>query len=250
MAINESKRQEVFTRRIKSKVGKAISEYGLVESGDSLLLGVSGGKDSMALLHMLANRAKFGKIPFNLKAMLIKVKNLPIEIDTEYMSDFCRKMDVPFLIHEIIIPKEDKRGKNICFLCSWYRRKALFEQAKNLGCNKLALGHNMDDAIETLLMNMAFQGAIASTPASLDFFNGEITVIRPLIKLTNKELEEYARLLAIPDEVKNCPHERKSGRALVAKVIQQLENENKSVRYNLFASMMNIQNEYLPEKKG
>lgn len=241
------KEYQLLQKKIKTKTGKAIAEFGLIEQGDRILLGVSGGKDSMSLLHILANRAKYGKDKIHIEAALIQINNLPIKLNTQYLIDICKQLDVPFQIHKIEIPDNDNRGKNICFLCSWYRRKALFDIAKKLNCNKIALGHNMDDAIETLLMNMAYQGSISSTPASLDLFEGKIKLIRPLIKLTNKELKDYARFLEIPDEIKNCPHERESSRAIIAELIQKLEEQNKSTKYNLFNSMMNIQEDYLPQ---
>jgi tRNA(Ile)-lysidine synthetase-like protein len=243
------KQDILLKRKIRSKTGKAIAEFNLIEDGDRVLLGVSGGKDSMSLLHILANLSKYGRTKFQIEAVLIQIKNLPFQINIQYLEDTCKTLDVPFRIHTISIPNNDERGKNICFLCSQHRRKALFEMTEVLQCNKLALGHNMDDAIETLIMNMAFQGAICSTPAKLELFNGKITIIRPLINLTNQELIDYAKLLSIPDEIKNCPHERESSRALAAHLIEQLEEKNVAVRQNLFNSMANIQDGYLPKIK-
>lgn len=246
LRMEKSKSDSLLKRKIRTKTGKAISEFNLINEGDKILLGVSGGKDSMSLLHILANRAKFGKVKFELQAVLIQINNLPIKINLEYLQETCKKLDVPFHIHTIEIPEKDERGKNICFLCSWYRRKILFELTKEFNCNKLALGHNMDDAIETLLMNIIYQGTISSTPAKLSLFNGEVSVIRPLINLTNEELSTYAKLLDIPDEIKNCPHEKESSRTVIANIIDQLEKTNKATRHNIFSSMMNIQPKYLP----
>jgi tRNA(Ile)-lysidine synthase TilS/MesJ len=140
-------------------------------------------------------------------------------------------------------------NNNPCFVCSWNRRKALFEAARELGYNKLALGHHLDDTIETLLMNMAFQSSISAMPPQLPMFGGELKIIRPLILLLEDEVKQFAVIRNFRKEIKLCTFEKDSKRKDIKKLIAQLAELNPQIRSNIFASMTNIQSGYLPADK-
>ena len=131
-------------------------------------------------------------------------------------------------------------------MCSWNSRMTLFGIAKEYGCNKFALGHHRDDAIESLLMSMMFNGTIASMPPKLAMFDRTFTLIRPFIYLTDEETTRYAAYRNFKKQKKNCPHERATNRHAVAEIIRQMEALSPHVKGNLFAAMKNIQSEYLP----
>jgi tRNA(Ile)-lysidine synthase TilS/MesJ len=133
-----------------------------------------------------------------------------------------------------------------CFVCSWHRRKRLFELTKELKCNKLALGHHMDDALETLLMNMIYHGSISSMPASLKMFGGRMQLIRPLIELTNQEMLDVANERAYPKLKNICPYGDDTKRSGVKALIESMASMNQHARKNLFRSMSSIFSEYLP----
>lgn len=244
--MEEKKREKVFTRGLFRKVGKAIFDYNLIENGDSVLVGVSGGKDSLTLLEVLALRARDPKQDYRVVAAHIAVENVAYEVDAEYVREFCERLGVEFVHRTTNAEVLENSGKPACFVCSWNRRKTLFQIAKECGCNKLALGHHRDDAVESLLMSMMFNGTIASMPPRLSMFDGTFTLIRPLIYLTNDETLQYAAFRDFRKQKKNCPYERATNRTAVGEIIRQVESLSPHVRGNLFAAMKNIQTEYLP----
>lgn len=243
--MEDKKREKVFMRELFRKVGKAIFDYRLIEAGDTILVGVSGGKDSLALLEVLALRSKDPKQDYRVVAAHIAVENVAYEVDGEYVGDFCKRLGVEFVRRTIRAEVNEDSKKPACFVCSWNRRKALFEIAKEYGCNKLALGHHRDDAIESLLMSMMFNGTVASMPPKLSMFDNTFTLIRPLIYLTNDETLQYAAYRDFRKQKKNCPYERATNRNAVGELIRQMETLSPHVKANLFASMKNIQAEYL-----
>ena len=244
--MEDKKREKVFMRELFRKVGKAIFDYRLIADGDKILVGVSGGKDSLTLLEVLALRARDPKQHYRVVAAHIAVENVAYEVDADYVRQFCERLGVEFVHRTVNAEVAPDSKKPACFVCSWNRRKALFEIAKEYGCNKLALGHHRDDAVESLLMSMMFNGTIASMPPKLDMFDHTFTLIRPLIYLTNDETLQYATYREFRKQKKNCPHERATNRNAVSEIVRQMEALSPHVRGNLFAAMKNIQTEYLP----
>ena len=150
--------------RLRHKFHKTAAEYALIEEGDRILIAVSGGKDSLALLELMAARVRVLKPRFSVVAAHVVMTNIPYQSDTQYLIDFAQSLGVEMHIVETSFDATGDTRKSPCFLCSWNRRKALFETAKALGCNKIALGHHQDDVLVTLLMNMTFQGAFSTMP--------------------------------------------------------------------------------------
>ncbi len=239
------KKEKLFMREFFRKVGKAIFDYELIDDGDKVLVGVSGGKDSLALLEVLALRARDKKYRYEVVAAHIAVENVAYEVDEAYLRSFCRDLGIPFIHHTIEAGVRENSGKPACFVCSWHRRKALFEIAKAEKCGKLALGHHRDDAVESLLMSMMFNGTIASMPPKLSMFGGRFTLIRPLIYVTNEETRQYALYRHFKEQRKSCPYEQATNREAVNRIIRQMEALNPEVRNSLFAAMRNVRKEYL-----
>lgn len=244
--MDSKKKEKVFMREFFRKAGKAIYDYGLISYGDKILVGVSGGKDSLSLLEVLALRARDPKQHYTVVAAHIAVENVAYEVDGDYIEAFCRNLGVELVRRTIRTDVHEGSDKPACFVCSWNRRKTLFEIAREYGCNKLALGHHRDDAIESLLMSMMFNGTIASMPPKLDMFDHSFTLIRPFIYLANEDTLQYAAYRNFKRQKKNCPYERATNRSAVAQLIRQMESLSPHVRGNLFAAMKNIQQEYLP----
>ena len=130
--------------KICKKVGKAIREYSLIEDGDRILVGLSGGKDSMILLEALADRKKHFPIDFEIFAIHIAASSIGYRMDTDYLADFCDRLNVPLYHEEIHVDLSVDSKKTPCFICSWNRRKRIFEKSKELNCNKVAFGHHKD----------------------------------------------------------------------------------------------------------
>lgn len=230
------------------KAGKAMMCYDMLSDGDKILIGLSGGKDSLALVEILANRQRIYKPKIEVIACHVFINNIGYKSNTEYLKTFCAEHNVKFILSEISIEKDRKEKRNQCFLCSWFRRKQLFKIAEENGCNKVALGHHKDDAIETLLLNQYFQGTFSTMPPTLKMDNYNVTIIRPMILLREKEILELAQCHNYQKQDKQCPYETKSKRDEIKTLIHTLEELNPNVVSSLYNSMSNIQHDYLPKK--
>lgn len=240
--------EDKLLRRINQRFAKGVVKYGLIEDDDKILVGLSGGKDSMALLELLALRSHIHKPRFSLMAVHVGMTNIAYRADLDYLKAYSEGLGVPFVHYETSFDPSTDTRKSPCFLCSWNRRKALFTVAKEHGCNKIALGHHMDDILQTLLMNITFQGAFSSMPPKLVMHKFDMTLIRPLCLVHEADLEELAALRDYRKQVKNCPYETASNRAQMKDVLRRLEELNPEARYSLWGSMTNVQEELLPSK--
>lgn len=243
MAIKNEKK---YIQKIRQTVGRAINQYKLIEAGDNVLIGVSGGKDSLVLLESLAIRRKYIPISYTLTAIHINIQNISYQIDVSFLEDFCRDLNVPFVLQSIDIDLDKKKHSNPCFICSWNRRRELFEYANTHNFNKLALGHHIDDAIETLLLNMVFHASISSLPPKLSMFDGQLELIRPLMLLTDDQLVEYSEVRKFPKEIRTCPYDKATRREDMKHIISQLASMKDSAKMNMFKAMSNIYEDYLP----
>lgn len=241
--------EEKTLRRIGQRFAKGVVEYGLIEEGDRILVGLSGGKDSLALVELLARRARILKPKFAVVAAHVVMRNIPYQSDADYLKSYAESWGVPFVLCETEFDASTDTRKSPCFLCSWNRRKALFTVAREQGCNKIALGHHMDDILETLLMNITYQGAFGSMPPRLVMKKFDMTIIRPMCLVHEADLEELARMRAYRKQTKNCPYESQSSRSAMRGILRQLEAMNPEARYSLWGSMTNVQPELLPRRK-
>lgn len=240
--------EDKLMRRIEKRFNKGVMQYGLIEDGDKILVGLSGGKDSLALLELLARRSRIYKPRFSVVAAHVVMTNIAYESDMDYLRAYAEGLGVPFVRYETSFDPSTDTRKSPCFLCSWNRRKALFTVAKEQGCNKIALGHHMDDILETLLMNMTFQGAFSTMPPRLVMRKFDMTIIRPMCLVHEADLIEMAQLRGYRKQIKNCPYEKDSHRSDMKEVLRSLERMNPETRYSLWGSMNNIQADLLPEE--
>lgn len=245
----DSKSRKQF-EKICRKVGKTIFDYKLIEDKDRLLVGLSGGKDSMILLEALADRKKHLPVSFELFAIHVTATNVGYKMDTNYLTDFCKEINVILYLEEVEVDFTQKPEKPACFICSWERRKKIFAKSKELNCNKIALGHHNDDAIETMLMNMIYHGSFSSLPHKLELFDGRVSLIRPLLMMPEIELTLYASLRGFKKHEKSCPYEDLTRRNDVKNLLEAIEKLNKDARKNLFRAMDKIHSDYLPKRKS
>lgn len=242
--------------RLTKKFHKACADYGLIEDGDHILIGLSGGKDSLALVELLGRRAQIYKPRFTVTALHVRVKERAYQTDLSYLEQFCEEANVPLIVRDVSINEPVESGKlkvgkdfeNPCFLCSWYRRKELFNVAQELGCNKIAFGHHRDDIIETMLMNLIYQGAFATMPPMLQMEKMPLRIIRPLCLIDEEELVRYAALRKYEKQTKLCPFEHVSSREKVKDLLQQIKALNPEAMDSMYAAMSNVKAEYLPSK--
>lgn len=233
-----------FILSAEKLTGEAINRWGLIAAGDKVAVGLSGGKDSFALLDILANRRRRLPITYELFAVHVDFSDVPYKIDTDAAADFCSKLNVPFTVIQStagISPEYQP-----CLTCSKRRRSELFEFCRRTNCTSLALGHHKDDIIETMLLNLIFDGSISSMPPKLPLFGGKLNLIRPLALMSEQTLREYAALRRFPRQLQNCPHEDKSRRKDAKLLVAQMEKMNPLARTSIFNALGNIKQEYLP----
>ena len=156
--------------------------------------------------------------------------------------------NVDFFVEDISIDLSKDKRKSPCFLCSWYRRKALFDFAKKNGFNSIALGHHKDDIVTTLIMNMVFQGSFSSMPPLLQMSKFDVAIIRPLALIEESVLKDLAMAESYVVQPKSCPYEKSSYRSDVQKIVDELEKLNPNVKSSIWKSMENIMPDYLPKK--
>ncbi|MBF0522319.1 MAG: tRNA lysidine(34) synthetase TilS [Candidatus Omnitrophica bacterium] len=232
---------------ISKKVGQAIFDYEMLKEGDKVIVAVSGGKDSLCLLKLLQYRQTFIPIDFEILAVHVDygIPGFPVE----KIESYCQSLEIPFHREKIDILKDKTMEELNCFWCSWNRRKALFQLADKLGFNKVALGHHMDDIVETILMNMFFKGEISAMKPNQDFFKGKLAIIRPLAYIYESQIIQMVKKECIPViEEYTCPHNDTTMRIFMKKTLAQLESKIPKIKQNIFNSLQNIKDEYLLDK--
>lgn len=246
----EQLESEKLFKKICKKTGTTIRDHALIQEGDHVLVGLSGGKDSMILLQALVERRRAMPFEFMIRAAHIEAAGIGYSIDRAKLTAFCDGLAVPLHYLTIEPDFDQDPSKAACFICSWHRRKKLFSLAKELECNKLALGHHRNDAVETLMLNMIYHGSISSLPYSLKMFDGRMHLIRPLMDLDERMLTDYAALNDLVKVEKSCPHETSTRRGAVSRLIKDIEKLHGSGPFNMFKSMDKIFEEYLPGKSN
>lgn len=193
-------------KRILSHMRRAISDYNMIEDGDRVAVGISGGKDSLALLSALAAYRKFAGKDFFLTAITV---NMGFDgMDYSPIEKFCKEIDVPYIIKNTEISHvlfDIRKESNPCSLCSKMRRGALNETAKEAGCNKVALGHHNEDVIETFFLSLFYEGRLNSFSPVTYLSRIDMNVIRPLIYVPEGDIKGYAKRAELPVVKNLCP---------------------------------------------
>ena len=227
---------DLLEKRIRERFVKAFVTYHLLEDGDHVLVGLSGGKDSLCLLEMLGKRAKIDQPKFRVEAIHVRMENISYETSTDYLEQFCKELGVP--LHIVTTRFEASDKKPPCFLCSWNRRKQLFNLAQELGCNKIALGHHQDDLLHTCLMNQFYQGRFDTMPALLKMRKMPLSIIRPLCMVEEADIRRYAELRGYEKQVKLCPYETASHRDDMRQLFEQIQQMNPEARHSLWNAIV------------
>ena len=222
---------------------KALGQYQLIDEDDKILVGLSGGKDSLCLLEFLARRSKVHVPHFTVEALHVRMENIYYETDTTYLQSFCDRLGVPLRIvttsfdSSLFTLNSSLKEKPACLLCSWQRRKQLFNIAQELGCTKIALGHHQDDLLHTALMNLTFQGQFSTMPAKLKMKKMPLTIIRPLCLCQEADIRQYAEQQHYEKQLKLCPYEKDTNRTTAEVLFQQMQQMNKEARYSLWHAL-------------
>ncbi len=221
-----------------SSVRRCVQHYDMIQNGDRIAVGLSGGKDSLTLLSALAVMRRFYPEKYTLCAVTV---DLGFDgMDFSALSYFCGELDVPHRIIKTDIAKivfEEKKEDSPCSLCSRLRRGALHQEAERLGCNKLALGHNRDDASVTLMMNLLYAGKIGVFAPKNDEDGHGVTLIRPLLYTSEKTVKAFARKNSLPIVKNNCPADKKTHREAVKSLIESVEHDTPGASYRIFRAI-------------
>ena len=229
-------------RRVWQRFVRAFATYGLLSDGDRVLVGLSGGNDSLCLLELLARRSRIQHPRFEVEAVHVRMTNIAYDTSTDYLQRFCGEQNVRLHVVETSFEvggdtADLRRQKQPCFLCSWNRRKQMFNLAQQLNCNKLALGHHQDDLLHTCLMNQLFQGRFDTMPARLTMKKMPLTIIRPLCLEEEADIKHYASLRGYEPQKKRCPYENDSHRTAIKLLYEMAERLNPEVRFSLWNAL-------------
>jgi len=225
-------------QEMRRLMGKAIYQCNMMEDGDRILVAVSGGQDSISLLWLLKERLSRIPITYDLTA---------VHVELGFRNETGKKMEHFFTANGFnfcIIRGEfgpfahsKENRENPCFLCSRLRRKAIFEKAGELDCNKIAFGHQKDDFIETFFLNLLFAGSMSTLHPCQELFNGKLTIIRPLYLLDRGTIKKYAEEMGFPTIESGCPTSLSSKRAQIRSMLSNLYQTNKKIRGNIASAL-------------
>ncbi len=232
-------------KKLWSIIDKACYDYELIQPGDKILIGASGGKDSTALIQYFANRSKRPDSNFEFKA---------INIQTDFASPFppvikelFDQWNVPFETLQVNVLERLKENKKMnCYWCSSQRRNELLNYAVTNGYNKIALGHHLDDILETFIMNMTEKGNVATMIPKLQYDKWPVTIIRPLCYVCESRLIEHAQNSKYSGFTCTCNFQDNSTRKLARKKLTVLSDDDEKTKIRIFTALKNIKSEYLP----
>ncbi len=236
-------RASEVTQKLQREVGRAIGEHKLIDDGDRIMVAVSGGKDSYALLELLTAMQRRAPVRFELIAVHLDqgqpgYDGAPLRAWLEregHRFEVLREDTYSVVMDKI------PEGKTYCSLCSRLRRGILYTAAERMGCTKIALGHHRDDALETLMLNLFFAGKLAAMPAKLRTEDGRNTVIRPLIYCAEEDLVTYAAERAFPILPCNlCGSQQNAQRKNMKAMLDRLEGEHPKLKQSMLAALSNV----------
>ncbi len=218
-------------------VRRCVEDYNMISPGDRIGVGVSGGKDSLALLVFLAELRRYNSSPFELEAITI---DMGLNMDYSGIEALCRQLDVPFhLIKTEIAPIifDHRKEKNPCSMCSKMRRGALNQALLERGLNKLALGHHYDDAVETFMMSLIYEGRISCFQPVTDLDRTGIIQIRPMLYIHEKSIDSFAQRQELPVLTNRCPVDKHTKREEIKALVYELSARYPDLKERIFGAM-------------
>ena len=225
-------------QKLMSLVRKCVRDYDMLQPGDRVLAGVSGGKDSLALLRLLAELRDHSPIPFTLQAVTLDM-GYP-EMDFAPVADLCARLNVPYTVKQTQIREivfDIRKEENPCALCAKLRRGILNDTALELGANKVALGHHYDDAIETFMLSMIYEGRISSFLPVTYMDRTGLTLIRPMLYLHEKTVRNFVQRENLPVVHNPCPADKNTKREDVKALLYELEGRYPGLKDNIFGGL-------------
>lgn len=224
-------------QKLMGLVRRCVEDYQMIAPGDRIAVGVSGGKDSLALLALLAGLRGYYTNPFTLEAVTI---DMGLGMDFSQIAALCEKLDVRYTqVHTEIGPIifDYRKEKNPCSMCAKMRRGALNNAILELGCNKVALGHHYDDAVETFVMSLLFEGRISCFQPVTYLDKTGVTQIRPMLYIPEKTLDNFTGRMELPVLVNRCPADKHTKREEVKELVYNLSATYPDLKERIFGAM-------------
>lgn len=227
-------------QQLLSYTRKAVDTYHMIETGDKIAIGISGGKDSLTLLYALHGLKRFYPNSFEIEAITV---DLGFDgFDTSCIAELCKSLDVPYTVVKTDIGQiifEERKEKNPCSLCAKMRKGSLNEVAKAHGCNKIAYGHHKDDLVETMMMSLLFEGRFYCYSPVTYLDRMELTVIRPLLFVPEADVIGFKNKYELPVSKNPCPADGYTKREYVKQLIAKLNHETPGVIDKMFHAILN-----------
>ena len=221
-------------------VRRCTDDYHMIEAGDRIAVGVSGGKDSLALLVLMAGLQKYYPKPFELEAVTI---DMGMGMDFSPVAAFCEKLGVPYTLVKTEIGPiifEYRKEKNPCSMCSKMRRGALHDTLKEKGFNKIALGHHYDDAVETFFLSLFYEGRISCFEPVTYLSRADLTQIRPMLYVGEKAVESFSKRMELPVVENRCPADNNTKRQEVKELLASLQKQYPDLKTKIFGAMQRL----------
>ena len=224
-------------QKLMGLVRRCVEDYDMIKAGDRIAVGVSGGKDSLALLVFLAELRKYHSQPYTLEAITI---DMGLGMDYSAIEELCRSLDVPYTVVPTQIAPvifDHRKEKNPCSLCAKMRRGALNQAILDRGLNKLALGHHYDDAVETFLMSLLYEGRIACFQPVTDLDRTGIIQIRPMLYIHERTVDNFVSRQQLPVIENRCPVDKQTKREEIKKLVYELSGRYPELKERIFGAM-------------
>lgn len=238
-------------QQLLSYTRKAVDDYHMISQGDRIAVGISGGKDSLAMLYALHGLKRFYPRRFDLHAVTVDLgfENLKLE----KIKELCGELEVPYTVIPTDIAKiifEDRRESNPCALCAKMRKGALNEAVRKIGCNKVAYAHHKDDVVETMLLSLIYEGRFHTFSPVTYLDRTELTVIRPLLYMNEADIIGFVHKYELPVVKSPCPADGHTKREYAKLLLKQLNAENPGVKERMFTAIQNGNLKGWPENAG
>lgn len=224
--------------KLVSLVRKCVTEYKMIRDGDKIAVGLSGGKDSLALLSFLASYKKYSPEKFDLIAITVDLSFTGAKTDYTPLKEFCDKIGVPFILEKTEIGEivfDVRKEKSPCALCSKMRKGALYSACVREGANKVALGHHRDDMLDTFLLSLFYEGRLNTFAPKSYLDKTKLTLIRPMLYVKESDLKGYAKNLPVVES--NCPVNKLTKREDIKTAVKELSKSIPNIREMMFTAL-------------
>ena len=224
-------------QKLMGLLRRCVEDYNMIDTGDRIAVGVSGGKDSLVLLKLMAGLREYHNKPFSLEAITI---DMGLGMDYSGIEAFCRELNVPYAVVKTEIGPiifDHRKEKNPCSMCAKMRRGALNQALLDRGLNKIALGHHYDDAVETFLMSLLYEGRISCFQPVTNLDRTGVVQIRPMLYISERTVDNFAKKMELPVVQNRCPVDKETKREEIKQLVYELSGRYPDLKDRIFGAM-------------